>query len=240
MELRSQALAEGFAQAVLDEARKMLGGALDDGRSELFREYLVDHARPYVQGYKILSSESSDGGLILRLDVQVNKTGLREGLKLMGFMETLSTPLAASVVWPEDLDEETRTVVEHLTALTGLQPEAGVLPQFYPGARQGKGRVQGAPGGRRPGMDGRVQGHPDPLVRPVGALFLPCQGGGSQGRLALPVSGGVVFPGRGSWSSTASCAAGIPRPRTSGWWRWTCSPPASGPPGPSGCWTATA
>lgn len=143
MALRSQALAEGFAQAVLDEARKMLGGALDDGRAELFREYLVDHARPYVQGYKIISSESSEGGLILRLDVQVNKTGLREGLKRMGFMETLSAPLPASVVWPEDLDEENRVVVEGLSALTGLQAESGVLPRFTLEYGKDKGTFKG-------------------------------------------------------------------------------------------------
>ena len=143
MELRSQALAEGFAQAVLDEARKMLPGALEDARAELFREYLIDHARPYIQGYKILSSEASEGGLILSLDVQVSKPGLREGLKRMGFTETLSAPLAASIVWPEDLDEETRTVVEHLTALTGLQAETGVLPQFTLEHGKEKGTYKG-------------------------------------------------------------------------------------------------
>ena len=143
MALRSQALAEGFAQAVLDEAQKMLGGALDEGRAELFREYLVDHARPYVQGYKILSSESSEGGLILRLDVQVNKTALREGVKRMGFMETLTGPMAASVAWPEDLDEETRVEVEQMTALTGLQVQSGVLPQFTLEHGRDKGTFKG-------------------------------------------------------------------------------------------------
>lgn len=139
MQIRSQAMAEGFAQAVLDEARKMLPGNLDENRAELFRLYLVDHARPYIQGYKILSTEASDAGLILLLDVQVNKVSLRDGLKRMGFMETLSAPLAATVVWPEGLDDETRAVVDRLVLLTGIQPQADVLPKFLlePGTEKG-------------------------------------------------------------------------------------------------------
>lgn len=143
MYLRSQALAEGFAQAVLDEARKVLPGTLDDNRSELLREYLIDHARPYIQGYKILSSEASEAGLILRLDVQVNKTNLREGLKRMGFMETLSAPVSASVVLPEDLDEEALATAGNLVTLTGLRIEEGALPQFTLEHGRDKGTYKG-------------------------------------------------------------------------------------------------
>ncbi len=143
MQLRSQAMSEGFAQAVLEESGKMLPGKLDEARAELFREYLLEHAKPYIQGYKIISSEASEAGLILRLDVQVNKTSLRDGLKRMGFLATLSEPLSASVVWPDDLDEETRIVLQKLVALTGLQVEPSILPQFTLEAGKEKGTFKG-------------------------------------------------------------------------------------------------
>ena len=80
MELRNQAMAEGFAQAVLEDAQLMLQGGMDEVRTELFKQYLIKHAKPYIQGYKILSSQDMDAGLILRLDVKVNKKTERKSV----------------------------------------------------------------------------------------------------------------------------------------------------------------
>lgn len=130
MELRTEAMAEGYAQAVLEEAQRMLPGELGEVRTELFKAYLLDHATPYVQGYKILSAQSMEGGLILSLDVQVNKQTLRDGLKGMGLFATLVTPQPATVVWPDNFDEEFVMKLQGLMTLTGIQAAQDVLPSF--------------------------------------------------------------------------------------------------------------
>ena len=53
MELRKQALADGFARAVAEEAQVMLGGSLDNNRLEAMRLYFVDHSKTFIQGYNI-------------------------------------------------------------------------------------------------------------------------------------------------------------------------------------------
>lgn len=130
MELRKQAMAEGFAQAVLEDALVMLPGLLDEVRSELLKQYLVDNAKPYVLGYNILSSQDMEAGLIIRMNVKVNKRALRDGLKKMGLFNTVVTPQVASVVWPDTLDEEALGQLQGLVTLTGIQIEENVAPSF--------------------------------------------------------------------------------------------------------------
>lgn len=139
MELRNRAMAEGFAQAVLDEARRMLPAELDEARFELFRRYLVDYSKPYVQGYKILSSEAMDAGLILNLDVIIDKTALRNGLKRMGLMATALTPQPASLTLPQGLDDEENAALAGLVALTGLRQEPVSSPVLI--LEKGAGKV---------------------------------------------------------------------------------------------------
>lgn len=138
MELRSKAMAEGFALAVLDEARLMLPGSMDEVRTELFKEYMLGHAKPFIQGYKILSSQSTESGLIFQLDVQVNKRTLREGLKKMGMFDTAVDPLTAVVTWSEDFDEETVTALQGLMTLTGIQAVSEGVPAIILEARPEK------------------------------------------------------------------------------------------------------
>ncbi len=145
MELRRRALNEGFALAVLDDAKLMLPGTMDEVRTELFKEYMQTHAKPYIQGYKVLSSESMEGGLILSLDVRVNKPTLREGLKKMGLFATTQAPQSAAVTWPDTLNEESMAQLQGLITLTGLQLEQDVLPSFSiePGPEKTfKGRLE--------------------------------------------------------------------------------------------------
>lgn len=130
MALRKEAMAEGFGQAVLEDALAMLPGELGEVRTELLKQYFVENAQPYILGYKILYSQDMDAGLILRLDVKVNKRTLRAGLKRMGLFSTIKTPLPASVVWPEDLDEEALLKLQGLVTLTGLQVTADTSPSF--------------------------------------------------------------------------------------------------------------
>jgi len=130
MQLRSQAMAEGFAQAVLVDAQAMLPGDMDEVRTELLKQYLIGHAKPYIQGYKILSSQDMDAGLILRLDVKVNKKTLRDGLKRMGLFATVETPQIASVTWPEDMDAIAIEQLQGLVTLSGLQVENLTSPSF--------------------------------------------------------------------------------------------------------------
>ena len=134
MALRNQAMAEGFSQAVLEDAKVMLPGDMDEVRTELFKQYLVEHAKPYIQGYKILSSQDMDAGLILRLDVKVNKKSLRDGLKRMGLFEKIKSPQAATVIWSENMDEAAMVQLQGLVTLTGLQVGGAAYPSFTLGA----------------------------------------------------------------------------------------------------------
>ncbi|BCS87004.1 hypothetical protein [Pseudodesulfovibrio sediminis] len=130
MELRKQALSEGFAQAIMEEAQRMLSSKLGAERAELFRQYLVNHGRPYVQGYKILSSKVVEGGLDMSLDVRVNRRSLRDGLKHMGIVSTLETSQPASVIWPSSIKEEDLLRLQGLMLLTGLESAGDVFPAF--------------------------------------------------------------------------------------------------------------
>ncbi len=123
MQLRRQALDEGFAQAVLDEAVKILPGELDETRRELFRQYLLPRAGAYVREYKVIYSQALEAGVILRLNVRVNQSVLRDGLVRMGFMETLAVPLPVTVERPEDLSEEEALALDNLLVLTNAIPQ---------------------------------------------------------------------------------------------------------------------
>lgn len=130
MQLRQQALAEGFAQAVTDQAVLMLPTPLGEARTGLLQEYMIDHSQQYIQGYRVVGSEAMDAGLILRLDVTINKPLLRQGMQRMGLFATLNEPLAATIAWPEDLVEESVVEIQKLMKLTGIQQTADSMPFF--------------------------------------------------------------------------------------------------------------
>lgn len=130
MELRTRALAEGFAKAVAGETQAMLGGALDANRLEAVRRYFVGHATDYIQGYNILSSEDVEDGLFATLDVRVNRGTLRDGLTRLGFFETVKAPQPASVSWPADLTDDELAELQSLAVMSGLAREEGVYPAF--------------------------------------------------------------------------------------------------------------
>ncbi|AMK11945.1 MAG: hypothetical protein AB7E51_07170 [Pseudodesulfovibrio sp.] len=126
--LREKAQAQGYGQAVLEEAKAMLPGSLGESREALLKAYFVGHAKPFIQGYKVLSSQDFEDGLSLSLDVRVDRRTLRDSLKSMGLMETLAAPLSASVAWPQDLTEEEQQQVRDLVALTNIEPAEGASP----------------------------------------------------------------------------------------------------------------
>ncbi|QJB57856.1 hypothetical protein [Pseudodesulfovibrio sp. zrk46] len=134
MALRNKAMAEGFASAVLEEANVMLPAPLKELRAEAFKEYMQKHAKPYIQGYKILSVQDIEEGIILDLEVKVNRRSLRTGLKGMGLFVTSVEPLSASVIWPEDWSEtwgeEAMSKLHSLMILTGIQNTPEAYPAF--------------------------------------------------------------------------------------------------------------
>lgn len=130
MLMRSEALAEGFAQAVVDEAARMLPGTLGEDRVVALRNYLTGYARPYIQGYKILFSEVLETSVTLEMDVTVNKKNLRSGLKKLGLMRTVNAPLPGGVIWPEDINEDTLLKLQELMVMSGIQQTEGALPAF--------------------------------------------------------------------------------------------------------------
>ncbi|MGE4422708.1 MAG: hypothetical protein AB7D39_10455 [Pseudodesulfovibrio sp.] len=129
-DLRDKARAQGFAQAVLDEAKAMLSDKLPEARVALFKEYLLGHAEPFIQGYKVVSSQDFPEGLSLTMDVRVDRRTLRDSLGGMGFFATLSQPQPATVVWPGDLTDEELQALHHLINLTGIAPAEGASPVF--------------------------------------------------------------------------------------------------------------
>lgn len=126
--LREKAQAQGYGQAVLEEAKAMLPAPLGEARETLLKAYFVGHATSFIQGYKVLSSQDFEDGLNLSLDVRVDRRTLRDSLKSMGLFETLGAPLTASVTWPEDLSGEELAEVRGLVALTNLRPAEGASP----------------------------------------------------------------------------------------------------------------
>jgi len=130
MQLRTKALSEAFALAILGEAQLMLSPQLNEERAELFRQYLAGHGKPYIQGYKILSSQDVEDGLHMSVDVRVNRKTLRNGLKALGFFDTLETRQPASVTWPEDISEEDMSLLRGLMVMSGLEPAGEVQPSF--------------------------------------------------------------------------------------------------------------
>lgn len=130
MALREKAMAEGFAQAVAAEAQRMLPGTLDSARGGLLKEYYITRAQPYIQGYKIITSKMSEDGVFIGLDVTVNTKALRRNLKDLGLFKTVLSPVSASVVYPEELEEEGVTALQRLMTLTGVRPGQEDLPLF--------------------------------------------------------------------------------------------------------------
>lgn len=129
-DLRDKARAQGFAQAVLDEAVVMLGNKLPEARTALLKEYLLGHAEPFIQGYKVVSSQDYPEGLSLTMDVRVDRRTLRDSLGGMGLFATLSQPQPATVVWPGDLTDEELQALHDLINLTGIVPTEGASPVF--------------------------------------------------------------------------------------------------------------
>lgn len=129
-QLRNKALAEGFAQAVIEEVQNMLPAPLDEVRAELLKEHLLSNVKPYIQGYKINSVQTLQEGVILDLTVKVNKRSLRPALKSMGLFETTLEPQVATIAWPEDLEEDLLAKLQGLMNLTGIQQGADILPSF--------------------------------------------------------------------------------------------------------------
>lgn len=130
MQLRSQAQAEGFAQAVVEEAQILLAGGLSEERAALLKDYFVDHAKPYIQGYKIQSSQAFEDGLSLTLDVLVDRKALRDGLTAMGLFGTVKALQPASLAWPEEITEEDLLALRKLVVLTGLDLVEGASPSI--------------------------------------------------------------------------------------------------------------
>jgi hypothetical protein len=128
--LRDKARAQGFAQAVLEEAETMLGDKLPEARTALLHEYLLGHAEPFIQGYKVVSSQDFPEGLSLTMDVRVDRRTLRDSLGGMGLFSTLAQPQPATVVWPGDLSDEELQSLHHLIKLTGVEPAEGASPVF--------------------------------------------------------------------------------------------------------------
>jgi hypothetical protein len=115
---------------VLGEAEVMLSNKLPEARTGLLKEYLLDHAEPFIQGYKTVSSQDFPEGLSLTMDVRVDRRTLRDSLRGMGLFATLSQPQPATVVWPGDLSDEEMQALHHLISLTGIAPTEGASPVF--------------------------------------------------------------------------------------------------------------
>lgn len=130
MQLRQQAMKEGFAQAITREAVRMVPGELGEVRTGLLQAYFQEYGQPFIQGYKVVSSEAMDAGLILQLDVSVNRLLLRQKVQGMGLMATVGSPQEATVAWPEAMSEEAVAELVQLMTLTGVRQSPETYPHF--------------------------------------------------------------------------------------------------------------
>jgi len=130
MALREKAMDEGFARAVAAEAVKMLPGTLDETRVALLKGYYLTRAKPYIQGYKIITSKITSDGVFIGLDVTVNTKTLRHNVDELGLFKTVSAPVYAVVSYPQDLDEQSMTGFQKLMMLTGVRPAQDAEPVF--------------------------------------------------------------------------------------------------------------
>lgn len=147
---RSAARMVGFKRAVFGEALDILPGSLGEYRTDLLRQYLMPRAAEYVLSYSEAVTEpeapaenateqdepqrmslqaSPDVGMlgVVRLDVTVNRAGLKKRLKQMGVYYTtaaaqpydLALAGEASMAWDE---------IGRLQALSGVAVVRGAEP----------------------------------------------------------------------------------------------------------------
>jgi hypothetical protein len=134
MEARQKATDLAFAQAVENEAVKMLPGSLGEERRALLGEYYLERAGKYVQGYRKIGTKNitreGEDGISLTMDVTVNRRALRSSLQRLGVYFTTLKPIAATFRSQDQLGQEDLDTLKSLMLLSGVERGLDVLPEF--------------------------------------------------------------------------------------------------------------
>ncbi|MBN2140916.1 MAG: hypothetical protein JW718_07910 [Desulfovibrionaceae bacterium] len=139
---RLQARDLGFLQAVVQTARGLLPEPLSEERLVLLEKYLAASAGKYVQGYKEVSAETSDQGLNLVLEVDVNRGELRKALQDMGLFMTGRDFESYCLRPGPGLTEADLQAIAEVSLLVGLRQAEGPYPCLEL-SRDPDGRLKG-------------------------------------------------------------------------------------------------
>lgn len=130
MQLRAKARESAFAQAVFREALKLLPAEPGPDQQAKLQEYLTGRALQYVTGYQELGSAQDTDGLRLSMNVEVNRTALRDFLRRCGAYYTVGHPQPYDLVSAVPLTAEQETQLNDLALLGGLSRQPGAQPEF--------------------------------------------------------------------------------------------------------------
>lgn len=130
MQLRAKARESGFAQAVFREALKLLPAEPGPDQQARLQEYLTGRALQYVTGYQELGSAQDPAGLRLSMNVEVNRTALRDFLRRCGAYYTVGHPQVFDLLAAAPLTADQDRQLSDLALLGGLARQAGAQPEF--------------------------------------------------------------------------------------------------------------
>ncbi len=97
-DLRTEAVAQAFAQALLAESVRMIPVTVSADRSDALKSMFSNNYESFISGYKDMDVKYHDDGVTIRIDVNVNRAALRDSLRNMGFFASADKVVKSAVV----------------------------------------------------------------------------------------------------------------------------------------------
>jgi len=147
---RQQALERALAEAVVQDALRLLPGPVPETRSAALRQYLVPRALDFVQSYQEMAGakpsaeqqqheQDAPQPLALEFDVTVQRAALRQALVRLGFFAGAHHPGVFVLHFGPGVTQKDAQALDAVNSLLGLVPAAQApvavtlerLPQGY-------------------------------------------------------------------------------------------------------------
>lgn len=162
---RQQALERAFAEAVLQEAQRLLPGPLPESRLSALRQHLGPRAVDFILSYQEAATKPDEAAqaapLELTLDAEVNGRALRPELVRLGLFAGAKHPRFFSLSLGPGVSERDFKALDGLQVLLGISraPQAAAelslerLPQgYYKAVLRHAGQSLAADAGDLPGL----------------------------------------------------------------------------------------
>lgn len=127
-DIRAEAVSQGFAQALIAESVRMIPTTLSAERSNALKDMFTKHYEEFITGYRDMDVKFQEGGVAVRIDVNVNRSQLRDALKHMGLFSDTKTSVKADisvssgkVKLSENEQDQLDTEIQNLMVLYGVQ-----------------------------------------------------------------------------------------------------------------------